>query len=197
MRRRAFVTLAGASAIAAALPRAAMGQPTQRMPRIAVVGLPLLPNRVEALRQGLADHGYIDGTTVTVDYFPAPTSSNLPGYAALALASKPDVILCTTTPATVAAKALTNTIPIVMVTLNDPVGNGLGASIARPGGNVTGNTTTNADVAGKQLALFRELAWIAAPCHHDQSRRSVQRADLSSIAAGRAGVEHRTGNLRV
>jgi putative ABC transport system substrate-binding protein len=133
-----------------------MAQPA-KVPRIAVLGLRLVPERVDALRQGLANHGYVDGKSIIIDWFWAPTSDQLPAFAATAVTSRPDVILTTTTPAALSAKSLTSTIPIVLVHINDPVGPGLVQSLARPGGNVTGNTSTAVDLAPKALGLLKEL----------------------------------------
>jgi putative ABC transport system substrate-binding protein len=157
MRRREFIALAGSAAASALLPRAAFAQQPAKVPHIGVLGLALIKERVDALREGLAAHGYIDAKTIAIDWYWSPTTDQMPAYAAMAVTAKPDVIVCTTTPAALAAKNLTTAIPIVLASINDPVGNGLIASLAHPGGNVTGSTNTSVDLVPNQLELLKEL----------------------------------------
>jgi len=101
----------------------------------------------------------MDGQTITIDYLSAGTSQAV-GFAALAtecLRLKADIIVVTTTPAAQAAKNATHTIPIVMHSLGDPVATGLVASLARPGGNVTGTTLMASGLAAKRLGLLKEI----------------------------------------
>jgi putative ABC transport system substrate-binding protein len=156
MRRRDFIAWAGAATASTVLPRAARAQQTAKVPRIAFLSL-ASPERVEALRAGLQDLGHVEGKNIAIELFIAPTTEETRAFAERAAASNPDVIVTGTTPATQFAKAWTSTIPIVMSGLNDPVGNGLVASLARPGGNVTGNTNTVVDLVGKQLTILKEL----------------------------------------
>ena len=153
MKRRDFIALAGA---AAAFPRVALAQQA-KVPRIAILTTPFAQVVYDWINEGLAQYGYIDGKNVIVERFTPPTIAEMSAFAATAVASKPDVILCPTTPATQAAMKATTTIPIVMAAVNDPVGNGLVAGLARPGGNVTGTTGTAPDYAGKQLGVLKEL----------------------------------------
>ena len=154
MNRRDFVALAGA---AAAFPRVAFAQQAAKVPRVAVLSIPELPQVIEAFNQGLADFGYTDGKNIAIELFTAPTTVDLPAFAARAVASKPDVILTQGTPASQAAQAATNTIPIVFTAINDPLGVGLISSLAHPGGNITGDTLLAPDLVGKQLALAKEI----------------------------------------
>jgi putative ABC transport system substrate-binding protein len=165
VRRRQFITLAGAAVGVTALSRKALAQQAlARVPRIAWLTSSVLtvtqfiaqPNNVVFFDR-LGELGYVNGKTLAVDFYLAPTVGEMPGLAAKAVASNPNLILCNTTPAAQAAKTATGTIPIVFVGLNDPVGVGLVASLARPGGNVTGNTRVSAEVIGKQLAVVKEL----------------------------------------
>jgi putative ABC transport system substrate-binding protein len=149
--------LAGAAGAAVALPGMPRAAQPARVPRIAFLSIPQSPAIMEAIRLGLADHGYVDGQTITFEPFIAPTTPDLPGFALKAVASVPDVILTAGTPATIRARAATNTIPIVFGATNDPVGLGLVASLARPGGNVTGNSMFAPDIASKQLGIAREI----------------------------------------
>ena len=113
---------------------------------------------LEAFKQGLRELGWVEGQTVLIEYrFAEGHYERLPGLAAELVRLKPDVIAATTTPAVVAAKRLTNEIPIVMFSVGDPVGLGLVASLARPGGNVTGLTYgVGVENVGKQLELLKQ-----------------------------------------
>jgi putative ABC transport system substrate-binding protein len=153
LRRREFLITAGA---AAAFPRLTFAQQIDR-PRIAVVSLPLSSRYGEAIVEGLADYGYVDGTNVTIEFFTAPTWRDLPASAMNAVASLPDIILTNGASATEAASSLTSTIPIVFASLTDPVGIGLVASRGRPGGNITGNSLLTADLIGRQLTMAKQI----------------------------------------
>jgi len=105
----------------------------------------------------LRDLGYVDGQTITIAYLSADgRGDRFPTLAAECLRLKADIIVVTTTPAAMAAKNATHTIPIVMIPLGDPVGTGLVASLAHPGGNVTGQTFMASGLAAKRLALLKE-----------------------------------------
>jgi putative ABC transport system substrate-binding protein len=131
----------------------------------------------EAFRQGLRDLGYIDGKTITImDRSAEGKAERLPALAAELVQLTVDVIVATTGQVAEAAKAVTTTIPIVMVSGADPVAIGLVASLARPGGNITGLSLMSAELAGKQLQLLKEatgslgrlaVLWNAR-CWHDQ-----------------------------
>jgi putative ABC transport system substrate-binding protein len=114
-------------------------------------------NRFKPFFQGLGDLGYVDGQTITIDYLSADGhGERFSALAADCLRLKADIIVVTTTPAAQAAKHATRTIPIVLYPLGDPVATGLVASLARPGGNVTGLTFMASGVAAKRLALLKE-----------------------------------------
>jgi putative tryptophan/tyrosine transport system substrate-binding protein len=160
MDRRTFLgTLAGGLLTT---PLAAEGQPTGKIPRLCFLTFdPGTPqsSRFDPFFQGLRDLGYMDGQTITIDYLSAGTSQAV-GFAALAtecLRLKADIIVVTTTPAAQAAKNATHTIPIVMHSLGDPMATGLVASLARPGGNVTGTTLMASGLAAKRLGLLKEI----------------------------------------
>ena len=115
------------------------------------------PHLWEAFRQGLRELGYVEGQNVAFDLRHAHgKTERLPGLAAELVGLKVDVIVTAATQAALAAKQATTTIPIVMATGGDPVGTRLIASLARPGGNVTGLTTQSRDLSGKRLELLRE-----------------------------------------
>jgi putative ABC transport system substrate-binding protein len=112
---------------------------------------------VDAFRQGIRDRGYVEGKSVAVEYRWAEGKyDRLPDLAAELVGLKVDVILTHGTPGTQAAKQATATIPIVMTVVGDPVGSGLVASLARPGGNITGTSILAPEVGGKRLELLKE-----------------------------------------
>ena len=158
MRRREFITLA-AGAIAA-IPIAAHTQ--QSAPRVIGILSPEGPKtgNVDGLVQGLRELGYVEGHNIRFEYRWAEGKfDRLPELAADLVRLQVDVIVTFVTQATEAAKKQTSTIPIVMVGVSDPIGAGLTASLAHPGGNVTGTSSLAAAVVGKQLELLK----LAAP----------------------------------
>jgi len=138
----------------------AEAQQTKKVPRIGYLGTGSRSGIfavVEAFQQGLRDLGYIEGQNVVIEYrYAEGMADRVPNLAAELVQRKIDVILVTGTPATQAAKNATKTIPIVMINVTDPVGTGLVASLAHPGGNVTGLSNLYEDVGGKQLELLKE-----------------------------------------
>jgi putative ABC transport system substrate-binding protein len=115
------------------------------------------PVQFDPFFQRLRDLGYVEGQTITIDYLSADgRGERFPALAADCLRLKADIIVVTTTPAAQAAKKVTATIPIVMIPLGDPVGTGLVASLARPGGNVTGLTFLASGLSAKRLELLKE-----------------------------------------
>jgi ABC-type uncharacterized transport system substrate-binding protein len=114
-------------------------------------------SRLEALRLGLRDLGYLEGKNIVIEYRWAEGKyDRFPDLAAELVRLKVDVIVTGGTPATQAAMRATTTIPIVMMATGDPLRTGLVASLARPGGNVTGTTQLGAEVAGKRLQILKE-----------------------------------------
>jgi len=113
---------------------------------------------VEALRERLRELGYLEGQNLALEVRSVTTAEGgLDLLAADLVRSKVDLLVAWATPATLAAKRATSTIPIVMVSIGDPVGSGLVASLSRPGGNVTGVSNVSRDVSGKLLQLLREV----------------------------------------
>jgi ABC-type uncharacterized transport system substrate-binding protein len=112
---------------------------------------------IEAFRQGLRDLGYIEGKNILVEYrYAEGMSDRMPSLVAELVQLKVDVVVAAALPAIRAAKQATKTIPIVMVTTQDPVAAGLVDSLARPGGNITGLTRLTRDLNGKRLELLKE-----------------------------------------
>jgi putative ABC transport system substrate-binding protein len=112
--------------------------------------------RIETFRQGLRDLGYVEGQNIVIEQRYAEGNPGLPGLAAELVSLKVDVIFAVTTPAVQAAKKATTTVPIVTVS-GDPVGFGFVASLARPGGNITGLANLTPELVGKRLELLKEV----------------------------------------
>jgi putative ABC transport system substrate-binding protein len=114
--------------------------------------------RIEAFRQGLRELGYVEGKNIVIEYRYAELKADrLPALAAELVRLKVDVIVTSAAGMTRAAKNATNTIPIVFKQDGDPVANGFVASLARPGGNITGLATLAPEISGKQLELLKEI----------------------------------------
>ena len=162
MRRREFILLVGGAA--AAWPLAAYAQQTERMRRIGVVVAyaesdPEAQTRVTAFRQALGGLGWIEGRNVTMEYrWGAGDVDRARAFATELVSLKPDIILAHGTPAVTALRAVTRTIPVVFVSVIDPVGAGHVQSLARPGGNITGFGTFEPEIGGKWLELLKEVA---------------------------------------
>ena len=158
MRRREFITFLGGAA--AALPLAAVrAQQAMRVVGFlggaAPAGYAVL---IEAFRSGLRDHGYIEGQNIRIEYRWAQAQyENLPALAADLVQRKVDVIVTQGTPAALAAKQATTTIPIVMAIVGDPVESGIVASYSRPGGNITGSSFFFPEINAKRLELMKSL----------------------------------------
>jgi putative ABC transport system substrate-binding protein len=184
MKRREFITLLGGTA--AAWPLVAPAQRLANVLRVALVTMLVLlatplvgeaqqpkkiprlcfltfdpgtlqSTRFDAFFQGLRDLGYVDGQSITIDYLSAEGRGELfPALAAECLRLKADIIAVSSTPAAVAAKNATRTIPIITIAVGDPVGTGLVDSLAQPGGNVTGMSLMVSELAAKRLHLLTE-----------------------------------------
>jgi putative tryptophan/tyrosine transport system substrate-binding protein len=159
MKRRDFIALVGAAA--ANLPLAARAQQAGKLPTIGFLGANTASAQsswTAAFVQRLEELGWIDGRTVAIHYrWAEGRFDRAPELVAELLRLKVDVILTHGTPDVQAAKQATSEIPIVFALTGDPVGNHLVASLARPGGNVTGLSIQSTDLGGKRIELLREM----------------------------------------
>jgi putative ABC transport system substrate-binding protein len=163
VKRREFVTLLGAAAVA--WPLVARAQQPDQIRRIGVLvafpeGDPEIKARLAAFRQGLEKRGWSEGRNVSIDTRFAPDSSadRMQVLARELIALQPDVIFAHTSLAVATLQRESRTIPIVFVGIADPIGSGFVASLPRPGGNITGVMLFEASVTGKWLAMLKEIA---------------------------------------
>ena len=167
----------------------------QQAAKVARIGYPFLdraasPHLYEAFRQGLRELGYVEGRSVVIEYRDAEGEINrLPALAAELAALKADVIVAGGPPHALAAKQATAVIPIVFMAVPDPVGNGLIASLARPGGNLTGLSSVQHDLVGKRLEQLnqvvprvRKVAVLRHPTEH--RLREAKEAELAGKTLG-------------
>ena len=179
MRRREFITLLGGAAVA--WPLAARAQQAGKVPTIGFLG-PTTPSsqsqHVAAFAQRLRELGWIEGRTITIEVrWAEGRPERFAEIAAEFVRLKVDVILTQTTPAVLAAKQATSVIPIVFATAGDPVGTGVVASLARPGGNITGLSSQATDTAGKRVRTFARGRPRSPPVGNlGQYRQSLLRA---------------------
>jgi ABC-type uncharacterized transport system substrate-binding protein len=155
MNRRAFVGLVAASLLA----RRAAAQAPGKVYRIGVLEpVPAASNPyLEALRQGLREVGYVEGKNLVLDYRSADgQNERFPELARTLVGTGVDLIITRGTPAVLAARAATKTIPIVMAASGDPIATGLVSSLPSPGGNITGLSALVAETSGKRLQLLKE-----------------------------------------
>ncbi len=143
-----------------ALPFSARAQQPTKIPRIgylSAASLSAISARIEAFRQGLRELRYVEGKNIVIDWRSAEGKlDRLPALAAELVRLKVDIIVTGGPTAIPHAKEATSTIPIVMTFDNDPVANGFVASLARPGGNITGLSALSPELSGKQLELLKE-----------------------------------------
>lgn len=178
---RAVVVLAVLAA-----PFAGDAQPPSKVPRIGVLESGSPPTRshlVKVFKQGMRERGYVEGAAIVFDTRWAHGKvTELPGLAAELVRLRVDAILAATTPAAMAARDATNTIPIVFVVVADPIGVKLVSSFRQPGGNVTGLTTGNIELIPKRLELLKEVSRGKA----SRGAMLFNPADASNVLALRA-----------
>jgi putative tryptophan/tyrosine transport system substrate-binding protein len=160
MDRRTFVLVAAGSIIVGPLADA-LAQQQANVWRIGILettSSSLNAANLSAFREGLRDLGYVEGRNIVIEYRSADGRvERFPALANELVGSKVDVIVTRGTPASLAAKNATRTIPIVIANAGDPVGMGLVTSLARPGGNITGLSSLTVDIEAKRVALLQEL----------------------------------------
>ncbi|MGA7668667.1 MAG: ABC transporter substrate-binding protein [Pseudolabrys sp.] len=187
MRRREFITLLGG--VAVTWPLAASAQ--SKTPRIGFMGnstAALEANLVDAFREGLREHGYEEGRNILIEYRWADGKyERFPALVAELIAAKVEVIVTAGTPAALAMKKATTTVPLVMVAVGDPVGTGLVPSLARPGANLTGLSSVAPDLEGKRLQLLREV--VPALSHVAMFINSLNPFHVSSMRQARAAAQ--------
>lgn len=156
MKRREFITLIGGAAVG--WPIVGRAQQPNRIPRVGVLASASATSPIEyAFRQGLRDLGYVEGQNVVLEYKDAAgRTDTLPQLAAELIAAKVDVIFASGSEATSVVRSQTKSIPVVMTSTN-PVGLGFVASLARPGGNITGLSILGPEVSAKRLELLKDL----------------------------------------
>jgi putative ABC transport system substrate-binding protein len=191
------VAMAAALALGlAAAPTLADAQPTKSH-RLCVLGADSISSqwgatRYNAFLEGLKDFGYVEGRNIVIDFLSADGDyQRFPALAAECVRLKPDIIIAYTTPGSLAAKKATSTIPIVMGPVGDAVGTGIVASLARPGGNITGQTLIASGLSVKRLQLLKEavpaLSRVAVLSHATDPVGAVQVQEMEQ-AAGQLGL---------
>jgi putative tryptophan/tyrosine transport system substrate-binding protein len=192
MRRREFITLVGGATAAWALAARAQQKngPSEIVPRIGYLAPSFSPEAsrlIEAFRQGLHDIGYVEGKNIILELRSAEGRfDRFPALAAELVALKVDVIVAGATPTVLVLKQATQTIPIVFPIHTDPVGAGIVATLARPGGNVTGLSYFSQDLTGKRLQLLKEVvpgvSKIAVLCISPNAAALVQLTAVDAAA---------------
>ena len=194
LRRREFITVLSGAAMAKALwPLTARAQPTSKIRRIGFLrSNPPPAAALEAFRRRLREAGYVEGSSISIDFrYTGGSLDGLPAAARELAHSNVEVIVTASSPATLAARRATSTIPIVFVEVADPIGVGLVKSLARPEANVTGASSMGADVSPKRLEILREIAPPAtriAVLWNPANPTAVLRLNATEAAAQTAGV---------
>ena len=159
MRRREFITILGGAAVL--WPLSARAQNAGKIPRIGFLGnstAAMETNLIGPFRDGLRQFGYEEGRNLIIEFRWAEGKyDRFPALIAELLATKVDLIVTAGTPATLAVKKATSTVPLIFIALGDPVGTGVVPSLARPEGNLTGLSSIAPDLEGKRLGLLREV----------------------------------------
>jgi len=194
IKRREFITLLGGAA--AAWPFAARAQQPPKIPRIGFLGATTaagVESRLKRFRAGLRDLGYIEGENLLIDFRWAEGNyARLAEFAAELVGLKVDVLVTYGTPGTLAAKQATTTMPIVMTVSGDAVATGIVASLARPGGNVTGSSFFSPELIAKRLELLKDAvpsARSVAFLFNPNNPVEASGAQLTELAAKSLGLD--------
>ena len=200
MNRRQFIAILGSAVLAhRAAPARAQPPPNMKQIGYLISGSPAFwGSRLRALRMGLRDLGYVEGKNIAITIRSAETADRLPQAARELVRLNVDVIFATSSTEVEAARTATKTIPIVFATHGDPVGLGHVASLARPGGNITGLSMLLTEVATKEFEIMKQslphmtriamLVTSTAPSHRMAKmppRRPVHRPSVPAIARSR------------
>lgn len=191
MNRREFVAWLGLGAAIGPICASAQGVGTPR--RIAFVGVTPADAEVTRrilsdFREGLAGEGFAEGRKLAIDFIAEADIAKVPERVAELLRRKPEVLVAVTTPVALAAARATRDTPIVFSTVSDPVGSGLVASLARPGGNVTGVSNMLPELSGKLLELVREIipgvGRVAVLWNPDNPAKAMELRELRAAGPG-------------
>jgi putative ABC transport system substrate-binding protein len=187
-RRRFLLTSLG-GALAAS--HAAEAQPARRLPRVAFITTTSPENSTSAdsFRQRLGDLGYVEGQNIVIEWrWGRGKTERFAEFAAEVVRIPVDIIVAGNTPAGFAAKRATQTIPIVIATMTDPVGDGFVATLARPGGNITGLTLTTPELTAKRLQLLKEAISILSRVAYlaDRNAGGYKQTRLAAETAARS-----------
>ena len=202
MRRRDFIKRIAGAGVAWPLVARAQQRPTKSVIGFLGTASPTtFAARLEGFRLGLRDFGYIEGTNITVVYrFAEGHYERLPELAADLVRSKVDLIVTHGTPGSLAAKAATTTVPIVFTSVGDPVATGIVASIARPGGNITGQTFFNPELRAKRIEVLKEvmpqLTHVAVILNVDNPGQSGPELQAMETAAQALNIKLQAFRLR-
>ena len=198
MRRREFVILLGCPLIARAT--AALAQDTGKIRRIGLLRVgPPPATFIDGFRQGLREQGFVEGQHFVIEYGLASSAAQVPDAVAELVRRKVDIILASGTPSVFPARNAAGQIPVVFVATLDPVATKLVASLAKPGGNITGTTSISGDLIAKRLQLTRELLpnlTKIAILVRELSPTAAQYVHESRIAARSLGIELQILNER-
>ena len=199
MRRRTFITLLGGAV--ATWPSCVYAERTTKLARIGFLATGALNSAeqqviLSSFQQGLRERGYVEGVNIVVEYRGANGKiERFPELATELVRLSLDLIVASNTPAARAAKEATTTVPIVVPVMGDPVGDGLVASLARPGGNITGMTFLGPELATKRLELLKQalptISRVAALWHPHAYGESTMREMMRKVetAAGALMVQ--------
>jgi ABC-type uncharacterized transport system substrate-binding protein len=186
MKRKVTSVAVGALLFAFCAPSEA--QQPGNVPRIGFLSqAPPAAPLIEAFRQGLREHGYVEGKTIIIEYRHAEGKPDrLAGLASDLVRLKVNAIVVAGGEATLAAKNATTVIPIIMASASDPVGSGLVASLARPGGNITGSSSLGPELSGKRLELLKDvvpaLSRVATIGYNGNPAYKLQSKELETAA---------------